>query len=267
MPLKTQVDNWMAELYLEPWVAYVEEKKARGDLVRVGDVWVDVPNVVERPYTCDPHTCSPGLRKPGHESCCAEFWVEVTSPERKVLSRIFDDVSAFLREKDPHWAKKERTIDDCVVPHADNRFQLALAKRKKRCTFSFLDDDGAIRCGIHGWALQQGIDVHTVKPKLCFLFPLLVQDLQDGTWLLTVLDRENGDLVGFSSYDDLACLQGKKTFGSIKKGAKPFYDDHRSTLAHLFGKKFMRGLDALAEATLPAATLVPLKGRTKLESL
>lgn len=261
MPLRAAVDDWMGELYLAPWRGYFEEKRGRGELARVGDVWVDVPNVVERPFTCDPTTCSPGLRRRGQESCCAEFLVEITDDEVRNLGRVFDEVSAFLAERDEHWAKKRPSLGDCIAPHADNRFQRALAKRKRRCTFSFLNDEGAISCGIHGWALEAGVDVHKVKPKLCFLFPLLVQDLQDGTWLITVIDEENCDLVGFGSYRQLPCLQGERTFGAT---GTPFFEDHRGTLAHLFGVRFVRGLDALAAERLGARRdLVPLsKPRT-----
>lgn len=262
MPLRASVDHWMGDLYIEPWRAYLREKQARGELEKIGDVWVDVPNVVRRPFTCDPNTCSPGLRKRGQESCCAEFLVEITAGEVKTLARVFDGVSAFLRKRDPDWARKERSLDDCLAPHADNRFQRSLAKRKRRCTFSFLDDGGAIRCGIHGWALENGVDVHTVKPKLCFLFPLLVQDMQDGTSLLTVIDEENSDLVGFTSCDELPCLQGERTFGSVDGGAVPFYEDHRSTLKHLFGARFVSALDRIAkQGRRDDEGLVALKGR------
>src|SRR5690606_38234476 len=78
MSCRNSVDRWMMEAYSEPWRAYFHEKKRRGELARVRDVWVDVPNVVDRVFTCDPGTCSPKLRRRGQESCCAEFQVELT---------------------------------------------------------------------------------------------------------------------------------------------------------------------------------------------
>lgn len=246
MTLRASVDNWMADAYSEPWVAYFEEKKRRGELTLVRDVWVDVPNVVERVFTCDPGVCSPGMRRRGQESCCAEFQVEITKKEIGVLGVHFDGISSFLEKRDADWAAKKPALDDVVITSPDNRFQRVLGKRKRRCAFSFLDERGAINCGVHGYALENKLDVHAVKPKLCFLFPMLVQDLQDGTVLITVLDEENSGLVGFTSMETLPCLWGEKTFGKVAEGARPFYDDHRSTLLHLFGRTFVAGLDKLA---------------------
>lgn len=260
MSLRGSVDRWMAEAYSEPWRAYFREKRRRRELVRVGDVWVDVPNVVERVFTCDPTTCSPGHRRRGQESCCAEFQVELTTREIGVLDEHFAGISRFLAARDPDWRARDPSLDDVVVVSEDNPFQRVFGKRKRRCAFSFLDERGAIACGVHGYALEQGLDVHAVKPKLCFLFPLLVQDLQDGTWLITVIDEENSGLVGFTSYESLPCLWGEETFGAVAEGARPFYDDHRRTLGHLFGRAFVKGLDDLARerGLAPASELVSL---------
>lgn len=266
MTMRASVDRWMIESYVEPWRGYFQAKKARKELERVGDVWVDAPNVVDRVFTCDPGCCSPGRRHRGEESCCAEFSVEVTAREQKTLGEHFEGISRFLAARDADWATRDPTMDEVIVPHEDNRFQRALGKRKRRCTFSFLDERRAIRCGVHGYCLEQGIDVHTVKPKLCFLFPLLVQDMQDGTWLLTVLDAENSGLVGFTSFEELPCLRGEETFGTLAEGGPAFYDDHRSTLTHLFGKGFMKGLDELAASRgrrPKSDDVVPLKRRRK----
>jgi hypothetical protein len=268
MGLRKSVDDWMADAYMEPWAAYLEHKHELGHLERVRDVWVDVPNVVDRVFSCDPATCSPGLRKRGVESCCAEFSVEITAKERDTLQGHWSGIHAFLAARDDHFARRVDTLDDVLVPHEDNPWQPSLGKRKRRCALSFLDERGAITCGVHGYCLEEGLDVHAVKPKLCFLFPMLVQDLQDGTWLVTVLDEENSGLVGFSSHDELPCLHGEKTFGAAGEGGVPFYDDHRATLAHLFGKAFMNGLDRLASrrGKRPRGSeLVPLKrgARTK----
>lgn len=244
MALRPSVDRWLGELYQGPWERYFESKKSRGHLHQIDEFWIDVPNLIERRFTCRPTLCSPGLRKKNHESCCAEFTVELTEPEIEKLARVFDGVSAYLAKRDPHW-KKGQTIRDCIAPHPDNRFQFALAKRKKRCVFGFLDEEGAIRCGVHGYALEQGIDVHRIKPKLCFLFPLLMQEMPDGTWFLTVIDEENADLIGFSSFQTLDCLHGKRTFGT---DGPSFFEDHRGTLRHLFGKKLVVGLERIAQS-------------------
>ncbi|MFZ9886906.1 MAG: DUF3109 family protein [Myxococcota bacterium] len=266
MSLRRSVDRWMIEAYQEPWRAYVARKQTRGDLVRVKDVWVDAPNVIDRVFRCDPAVCSPGLRRRGQESCCAEFQVELTTREVRVLERHFSGISRFLAAHDAGWAHKNPTLQDVITEGSDNPFVQVLGKRNRRCAFSFLDERGAIQCGVHGYALAEGLDVFEVKPKLCFLFPLLVQDLQDGTWLITVIDDENSDLVGFTSYDNLPCLWGEKTFGRKAPVAPPFYDDHRSTLVHLFGAPFMRALDELARdrGRVPAgstasSSLIPLR--------
>lgn len=265
MSLRASVDRWMIENYSEPWRAYFREKKARGELRRVGDVWVDVPNIVERVFTCDPTTCSPGHRRRGQESCCAEFQVELTAREIGVLEKHFEGISRFLAKRDPDWRARNPALDDVIVPSEDNRFQRVFGKRKRRCAFSFLDERGAIACGVHGYALEERLDLFAVKPKLCFLFPLLVQDMQDGTWLITVIDEENSGLVGFTSYESLPCLWGEKTFGSPAEGARPFYDDHRRTLEHLFGRALVKGLDEIAaeRGRAPAGELVPLRKKKR----
>jgi hypothetical protein len=264
MGMRSTVDRWMIEAHAEPWRAYFAMKQERGDLVQVAGVWVDVPNVIERPFTCDPATCSPGLRKRGRESCCAEFHVELTAREIGVLGQHFAGISRFLAARDDDWRRRVAALDDVVTPHPDNPYVRALGKRRRRCAFSFLDE-GAIRCGIHGYALADGQDVFAIKPKLCFLFPLLVQDLEEG-WLLTVLDHENSPLVGFTSMDELPCLDGEATFGAVEDGAPPFYVDHAATLQHLFGKRFATALGRLARdrgRRVPGDPVVPLRRRRR----
>jgi hypothetical protein len=244
--LRAAIDRWMVEAYITPWRSYVEEKRARGDLVKVGTVWVDVTTIIDKPYSCDSVVCSPGTRKRGHQSCCAELSAEITPREVKRLAPHFEGVSAFLAKADPKWAKKPRAFDDCFGPDEDNRWQLNLQKRDKRCVFSFIDDRGGILCGIHGYCLEKGLDVHEVKPHLCSVFPMVVVDLMDDTMFLSVLDKENGPLIGFSSYKELACLHGEKTFGALHTNAPAFYESQRSTLTHLFGARFLDDLDDLA---------------------
>ena len=249
--LRAAVDNWMVDAYIEPWRAYVASKRARGHLEKVGTVWVDVTTVVDKPFTCDSTVCSPGTRKRGHQSCCAELTAEITPKEVKRLQPHFAAISQFLAARDPSWAKVKSTkaarmLDDCITHDDDNKFQLNLAKREKRCTFSFVDERGAILCGIHGYALENNLDVHEVKPNLCFIFPMVVVDLMDDSFLLSVLDEENGQLLGFSSHKELACLHGSKTFGQLDLQTPPFYDSQRSTLVHMFGARFLDGLDELA---------------------
>lgn len=243
--LKASVDRWMLESFLAPWQAYLHEKDTRGELVQIDNVFVDVPNVM-KPYTCDATTCSRGLRPKGARSCCGELTAEITPPEVERIRSFFPELSAFLAERDPHWAKLDPTLDACIGENAYNPFQLELQKRKKRCVFSFLNEDGAIYCGIHGLALETGQNVFKMKPKLCFLFPLMVQDLTDGTYLLSVLDEENAALIGFNDYERLPCLHGDATFDPDENPAPPFYADHRSTLSHLFSKGFVKKLDKLA---------------------
>lgn len=65
-------------------------------------------------------------------------------------------------------------------------------------------------CHLHGYALEQGIDPHLIKPMVCFLFPLT----WDGDYLYVseFLDelpcRHGGLLICDSQLEELACYLG-----------------------------------------------------------
>lgn len=260
--VRKAVDQWMMDAFAEPWQAFLDDKKERGDLVKIDNVWVDVPNVIQRVYTCDSTTCSPGIRRRGVESCCAELSVQITRAEEKMLQKNLDEVSAFMREHDPTWGAGDKDLDDIVEVDPDNPWAKQLKKRRKRCTFAFKGDEGQLWCGIHGWALREGKNVFEVKPKVCFLFPLLLQDLPDDDdgWLLSAIDEENAPLIGYAAFDELPCLHGDKTFGVTAAPAPPFYENERATITHLLGAGFMKKLDKLAaQVGRPALSDAPVQ--------
>lgn len=239
--LKQLVDDWMVESYHAPWRSYIKLKQDRGELVAVGNVLVDASNIFLKPFTCDSCVCSPGLRPRGKQSCCAELEASVTQGEMDGIRKHFDKVDAVLRRQDPAWARRPRTFEQCLEPQPD--FTLQLAKRAGRCVFSYHGPKDQLWCAVHTAGMEEGLDVFRLKPRLCSIFPLLLQELEDDTYLLSLLDEQNGSLIGFTSYKELPCLHGTKTFGA--KGP-PTYLDFVGTLTGCFSRRFVEQLDAAA---------------------
>ncbi|MEW5854429.1 MAG: DUF3109 family protein [Myxococcota bacterium] len=240
--LKQAVDTWMSDSFMDPWKRYLETKQARGEVVKVGNVHVDAVNMFQRPFVCDSHVCSPGLRKRGKQSCCGELEAAVTPEELKGVEKHFHLIDQVLRREDPSWARKPRTLDECTEIQ---EFNLMLRKRGGRCVFSYPGGDGELLCAVHTAAMEAGLDLFKVKPKLCSIFPLVLQDMLDGTYMLSKLDEENGALIGFSSYNELPCLHGKKTYGA---DGPPTYQDFVGTLSSIFSPRFVQDLDVAARA-------------------
>jgi hypothetical protein len=241
--MRAAVDRWMSDAFLDPWRRYLRVKRERGEVLTLGNIHVDTTNLFLRPFRCDTRVCTPGKRGRGRQSCCVELEAAVTPEELRGVERWFPRIDAVLRQRDPGWARRPLSVSACRVETPD--FTLQLAKRGGRCALSFLAPSGELLCAAHAAALEHGEGPFKVKPRLCSIFPLLHQDMQDGTFFLSRLDQENGCLVGFSSYKELACLHGEKTFGP---DGPPGYLDFLWTLEGVFGGRMVRDLDAAARS-------------------
>lgn len=227
--------NWLRDYEEQPWRRFVDGRKQRGELVDVGGVMVDAHALFATRFRCDSKTCAMLDRAAGVESCCQEYYVEVTLAERDRILDKAGDVIELLSRKDPKRVKLGRDI----MSFFDDRNSIELVKEDNRCAFSFRDEAGQLWCGLHALALEKGWPIESIKPVTCILFPLVVFRFENGDILLTATSEEVERM--FASPKEslkLPCL--------LQPAGDPMYVEMRSAIETAFGKPFYERLSAAA---------------------
>jgi Fe-S-cluster containining protein len=235
--------EWLRDYEEQPWRRYVSGLKSRGELVEVAGVMVDARALFATRFRCDSRTCAMVDRPAGVESCCEEYFVEVTLAERDRIIRRGAEVVEFLSRKDPQRVKPDRDISSFF----DDRNTIELVKEDNRCVFSYRDEAGQLWCGLHSLALEKGWPIESIKPTTCILFPLVVFRFENGEMLLTATSEEVERMFANPTESlKLPCL--------LQQAGDPMYVECRSAIETAFGKPFYDRLSAAAqEYRQPAA--------------
>jgi Fe-S-cluster containining protein len=227
--------EWLLDYEEQPWRRFVSGLKERGQLVDVAGVMVDARALFATRFCCDSKTCAMVDRPEGVESCCEEYFVEVTLAERDRITRRGAEVVEFLSRKDPARVKPDRDISSFF----DDRNTIELLKEDNRCVFSYRDEAGQLWCGLHSLAMEKGWPIESIKPTTCILFPLVVFRFENGEMLLTATSEEVERMFANPKESlKLPCL--------LKQAGDPMYVECRSAIETAFGKPFYARLESAA---------------------
>lgn len=223
---------------------YVELLRERGQLLEVGRVDVDAPQIVERRFTCDALRCIQwaGDKALVDRSCCCRYGVPVTQRDRALVRQRLEQVRKNLpkdhRLQDPGAEVFE--VDD------DYGFNMINDNPLEGCQFN-LYQGGTARCAIHQTALEQGEDPCGWKPIACSLWPMAINSHDDGgeeRFLLTIYCDKTEDLFDAVEDEPFACIVHQDpSFPRL-------YESEGQILKYLFGAKWYGKLDAAAKRWL-----------------
>jgi hypothetical protein len=219
---------------------YVELLRGRGDLLSIGEVDVDLPQLVLRHFKCDARRCIEwdGDAPLVDRSCCSRYKVPLSRRDCEVVTRHLEQVRPLLlpgyRMLDPE--EDPFRTDDEYGPELCDDNPLG------GCEFN-LYQEGRCRCALHSAALAAGENPLDWKPVACALWPLAVSTYQaekdESRLLLTVYCEENEAL--FDGDDDpFACLVDQNP------SYPRTYQSERATLEYLFGEAWWAELDRAA---------------------
>lgn len=243
----------------------------------IGDIIVDVKNIILRPYACDGAHCLSMRRLPNrvedygftfyndaaaYGDCCRGPVVFLSSDERQ---RIAEHLAGII----PHMSQEGQFVvkeylrqqgDDkqpeafaesargTLAAHQDRELDFAKMHTiwGEQCIFRTLHHDGMcgqVRCAIHAYALHAGLSYLEVKPSDCWFWPLALVPLYTGQFLLTVHTEETRHFTEESeSYARKRCLT------EPIPGAPYIYQSFRQELVHVFGQEWFEALEARAAA-------------------
>ncbi len=189
------------------------------DLVRVGDVDVELCSIYGVEFHCDASLCR------DTENCCT-FDVVIDASERDRLLGLLPECARFqpaLQGADG----PENPFDDC----ADEGLY-GVDHDEDGCALSYRGADGEASCALHSVALALGLDPLRHKPLACALWPLV---LIEGRRVIVGLDAE---VFGFP------CARRKE-----RPDAR-LPDGFRRALRLVFGDAWLLELDAAARRIL-----------------
>ncbi len=171
-----------------------------------------------------------------HDACC-QYGADTELPRLAELEKIRPDLEAYLGVPRSEWFREDPddfgVLDEDEYPGGKYTRTRVVdlppgrsAHNESACVF--LDPVGR-GCRIHRFALERGIDVHTIKPMVCLLFPV---------------SFNHGELCPAYEFDldgELVC----EGYG------EPLYKMARPDILWYFGPDFVAELDAMA-ADYPA---------------
>ena len=152
---------------------------------------------------------------------CCQYGCDVNVGERDRIMAVKDQLQPYIDVPSERWFTTEEQVD---AEYPTGKFVRANQENGK-CVFRNPKGRG---CGIHQFALDTGRDYHSIKPMVCWLFPVC--------WDKKVL-RPNSDVD-----DDLICRGQGMTL----------YEGAREELRVVFGDVLIDQLDVHA-ATVKAA--------------
>ena len=247
----------VSELNASPTDRYVDVLRARGGILSIGEVDVDVEQLIERRFLCDRHRCiqwRPHKQQKDAEplidhSCCSHYDVPVSKFDRVRLLEILPQVKRRLPADHP--------LNQGGEPFAlDDEFQTVMnVSAKGACQF-VLYEAGLTTCAVHKTCLEEDLPVWVHKPVGCSMWPLAVIDYSDPNdadrFLLTTYGSATNGLFsdGDSRQSDeehFACLVDDH------EDYEPLYKSCTGILEHLFGAAFVKQLDQLATRHLKSS--------------
>ncbi len=221
----------------EHWDQWVLENMV-GETVEIGGVIVDRALFKAR-FACVSDRCAPGPDRGKWHSCCANAEVGLTTAEVRRLKKHRDSLADYMIQREPRLEELVWPRPDKETPWYLDDDGARLCRPVGRCVFSALSDEGQIFCRLWDYTKKQGIDRNAVQPITCRVFPLILVELQDGTSVLSVLNKRNYGHVGGNSPRDYPCLCDKKL--------PPIYESMKDDIDWLFGKGFAAELKRVAE--------------------
>ena len=235
--IKTPVRHWIDHLTIDSWELYIAERKKEDRWLQLGNVGVDVNNLILRRFRCDTHVCAIPCRIRGRASCCIELCATVTHREQNRLRKHWKGLKEIMVSHDPTFEEVE--FNDLF--EVDTDFSTDFAKRDGQCIFAYDLEDESFLCGIHSYCLQNNIDIMTFKPLTCLMFPLVVTELDHDNFILSVYSQDNKDLVGFD--------ENPGRFACLRQGADgpPAYTSLKEPIVATFGEKFYERLHKEAQ--------------------
>jgi hypothetical protein len=248
---------YLADLGKAPVQRYAKVQKARGRLISIGKIDVDVENVVERTFLCDRHRC---IQWTPHEklkdkkplidrSCCSHYTVPVTDLDVDRIAEILPLVRKRLEKDHP------LVLDPKLPPYeVQEDYSFALHERESGACQFVVYDQGRMACAIHKTCLEEGLDPWVYKPLGCSLWPLAILDYEDDDgqdrMLLTIYARATEGLFESEPDDESA---NESTFACLVDKAPeydPMYRSCKEVIVHTFGDEFYRKLDTAAQKHL-----------------
>ncbi len=247
---------YVKDLGKPPVKRYVEVQKARGSLITIGNIDVDIDSLVERTFLCDRHRC---IQWTPHEhkddarpiidnSCCSKYTVPVSDLDRDKVLEIL-----------PLVRKRLAPDHEFNQDHSELPFELqadsSVAMRERDhgvCQF-VVYDKGHTACAIHKTCLEEGLDPWVYKPVGCSLWPLAILDYEDDDGkerlLLTIYANATEALFDNPSEDEqkedvFACLVDQD------EKYDPMYRACQGVITQIFGPEFYSRLDKHAQRHL-----------------
>jgi Fe-S-cluster containining protein len=156
----------------------------------------------------------------GCRDCCCGYGCPVDLTEVERIMAFRDELEKRLGRKAEEWF---------LAPEANTDYPSGYVRRtvvyNGLCVFH---DWSARGCLLHSFALEKHFDPHSIKPMVCFMFPL--------TW--------DGDYLHVAEFlDELPCRQQ----------GEPILETTRSEIRYYLGEALASEIDAMKHHPLPSA--------------
>lgn len=252
-----------------PVIHYIKQHRTEV----IGEILVDVDNILLRRYACDGAHCLSMRTLPNHLAgygltfhneaaaygdCCRGPIVFISQEERQHIAAHLEGILPYMspegqfivREHLRRSPRPEEAFAETArasqgeQPGQELDFAKVHTVWGDQCIFRTLEHDGQrgqVRCAIHSYTLQQGFSYMDIKPADCWFWPLALVPLYTGQYFLTVHTEETRHFTEESeSYAKKRCLTEPIA------GAPYIYQSFRQELVHVFGQEWFDALAACA---------------------
>ncbi|MEN6624741.1 MAG: hypothetical protein ABFD69_00780 [Candidatus Sumerlaeia bacterium] len=226
---------------------YIDQLRRKGHLIEVDNVQIDAEQLVLRPFQCDTTWCTRTTGEPTSRqfkgSCCTDLQVDITAHEIskiRELARIAEQRLA-MGIGDPMLPIVRRIRDGKFTETVDRGDVAFKHLGSSRCSLSWLNSNGVLRCAINTLCDRLGLPLEEFKPEPCYLFPLHYVEAIPGHYFFTLISGDTYDFIGADHHTaHLKCLR------KPKPGALPAYKALKGELILCLGAEFYQRLEEAA---------------------
>jgi hypothetical protein len=223
---------------------YIDQLREDELVLDLDNVAVDIDQLFFRSFQCNTHWClrcgkEEGIRE-YKGSCCTDLEVNITPEEKNRLVKLAElaDGKLDLAEDDPVRKVVGRVREDQFTEITDGGELAFKHLRSTRCSMSWVDGDGTLKCAINTLTERLNLNLTDYKPEPCFLFPLHYVEYAPDRYFVTLICKETYQWIGADKYvTKLRCLR------KPEPGSPPAFTFLKYELIYCFGEAFYQQLE------------------------
>lgn len=229
-------------------IGYINSLEQQEKILNIGNIMVDIPQLIFSPFKCFPSTCIKKIRQNKKitygGSCCTDLSIEATIDEIMKIKKLFSTTLVQRRKVPSTIITRVEALNKYEFFGQNDVYEYyLLSKEDNTCILSVINPRGEIYCVIDRICSFLNLPRWYYKPLVCFIWPLHYTEISPNSYFITLVNKKNYEFFGETKFFP-------KCFKEPLKDTPPAYMSLRQQIVYIFGQKFYTFLSKRASNIL-----------------